>query len=172
MTEPTWLQRPSPPLPPGASLLGRWRPTAPADLTAHRRELAAALHDGRRPPGVDEQAVECLLLLFEELVSNALRHGSPPVVVELHGIDHCWLLDVSDAAVDRPPSLAVGRDAALGGLGLYLVALLSGTHGWTVVDGRKHVWAFLDRTRAVDPASGVPRPRDAARSRTDGRQPH
>jgi two-component sensor histidine kinase len=108
----------------------------------------------REPKG----AVERLLLVFEELVSNALRHGRAPVVVEVTTFDHCWLLDVSDAAVDRPPTPAVGRDAAYGGLGLYLVADLCGSHGWTVADDRKHVWARIDYTRAETPGR-VPRPR-------------
>lgn len=161
MREPVWTRSPRPT--PGATavLLGRWQPVRPPDLTAHRRELAAALHDGGRPATVDEGAVERLLLVFEELASNALRHGSAPVVVELTTFDRFWLLDVSDAAGDRPPELAVGRDAAHGGLGLYMVAGLCGAYGWTTDGARKHVWARIDYTR-TDPPGWVPRPRGGA----------
>ena len=59
-----------------------------------------------------------------------------------------WLLDVSDAAVDRPPTPAIDRDAADGGLGLYLIAQMCSAHGWTVDEERKHVWACVDHPRA------------------------
>jgi len=112
MAEPVWARSSRPTPDAAAVVLGRWQPVAPADLTTHRRQLAAALHEGGRPATVDEGAVERLLLVFEELVSNGLRHGSAPVVAELTTFDRFWLLDVSDAAGDRSPALAVGRDAA------------------------------------------------------------
>jgi hypothetical protein len=59
--------------------------------------------------------------------------------------DGCWLLEVSDAAADRPPTPAQGRDAAQGGLGLPLVARISGAHGWQITGDRKNVWARVDR---------------------------
>jgi hypothetical protein len=93
-----------PPMSPGATLLGRWEPATSADLTAHRLQLAAALHGKSRPAVAEEGAVERLLLAFEELVSNALRHGRQPVRVEVTAADGFWLLDVSDAAVDQPPT--------------------------------------------------------------------
>src|SRR4051812_7463275 len=99
---------------------------------------------GPRPAGADEAAVQKLALAFEELVSNALRHGRPPVSVSVIAADAYWLLQVGDAAGDRPPASAVGRDAARGGLGLYLVAELSADHGWRVdADGGKTVWACV-----------------------------
>lgn len=157
MSEGLWQRRPLPASGSAGTGLGNWAPTRPADVTAHRLELAAALHGGARPPGAEEGAVERLLLAYEELVSNALRHGRPPVRVTLTTADHYWLLDVSDAAVDLPPTPAVGRDAAEGGLGLYLVAQIAGAHGWSVEpDGSKHVWARIDFTRA-EAATGIPR---------------
>lgn len=147
MSDGLWTHR-SPPVPgPGASVLGHWEPTGLADLTAHRRQLAAALHDGGRPRAADEGAVERLLLAFEELGSNALRHGHPPVRVTVTTVAGAWLLEVRDAAADRPPTPAVDRDAAEGGLGLFLVARICGEHGWTVEAGHKVAWARIDRVR-------------------------
>ena len=60
-----------------------------------------------------------------------------------------WLLEVSDAADDRPPTPAVGRDPAHGSLGLHLVAWLCPAHGWIPRNGRKHVWAHV--VPAADP---------------------
>ena len=127
-----------------ADMLGRWEPATTADLTRHRLSLAAALHDGACPANADEGAVERLLLIFEELVSNAVRHGCAPVCAEITAFGRFWLLDVSDAAIDQQPAPAVGRDAAHGGLGLYLVARLCGAYGWTVANNRKHVWGRID----------------------------
>ena len=84
-----------------------------------------------------------MLLAFEELASNGLRHGRPPVHVTVTATRAGWLLEVSDAADDRPPTPAVGRDPVHGGLGLHLVARLCTTHGWIPRNGRKHVWAHV-----------------------------
>lgn len=153
MSQALW-PRQSPPRPgSGVTRLGLWSPTRPADVTTARLQLSAALHDGARPVGATEGAVEALLLAFEELVSNGLRHGRGPVEVTVITAGHGWLLEVADAAADAAPTPAVGRDPALGGLGLYLVAQLSAARGWTVdAAGRKIVWARVEFTRAESPA--------------------
>jgi anti-sigma regulatory factor (Ser/Thr protein kinase) len=141
----TWEQRPRPES--GSALaIGRWGPAGLGDLTADRRRLSAALHDGARPPGADEGAVERLLLSYQELTSNALRHGCWPVGVTVSSTDTGWLLEVSDAAADRPPSPAIGRDPEQGGLGLRMVAEMCDAHGWDTDGHRKIVWARIDYT--------------------------
>ena len=145
MSSSTWGQRPRPE-PGSAHEIGRWGLAGLADLTANRRRLSAALHGGARPPDADEGAVERLLLAYEELTSNALRHGRPPVEVTVVTNDTCWLLEVSDSAADRPPSPAIGRDPVGGGLGLYMVADLCDAHGWATDGHRKVVWARIDHT--------------------------
>ena len=115
--------------------------------------------------GADEGAVERLLLAFEEIGSNAVRHGRPPVDITLSMVATYWLLQVSDTAVERPPTPAVDRDAAEGGLGLYLVAQICGAHGWYNNRGRKIAWARIDYTRAEAPpevTSSLPKPPLAA----------
>jgi hypothetical protein len=84
-----------------------------------------------------------ILLAVEELASNGLRHGVDPVHVQVVATADGWLIDVSDGATEQRPHPAFGRDPARGGMGLHLVAELTGSQGWAVVDGRKHVWAFL-----------------------------
>jgi hypothetical protein len=158
MNPSSWAPRPRPEPENDAHTIGRWEPAGPADLTAGRRQLAAALHDGARPPGADEDGIERLLLAYEELTSNALRHGRGPVEVTITTGDTCWLLEVSDASADRPPAPAIDRDPAQGGLGLHLVARISAVHGWAIDGDRKIVWARIDHT-----PTGT---RTAARTRT------
>jgi len=151
MTEALWAPRPRPSPGPAAVPVGAWTPTSPIDLTVQRRQLADALRNSPGPAGADDgvdDGVERLLLAFEELASNALRHGRAPVRAGVTAFDGCWLLEVSDAAADRPPTPAHGRDAAEGGLGLPLVARISAAHGWQIDGDRKNVWARVDRIPA------------------------
>src|SRR4051812_14879165 len=158
MSTTAWPQRPPEPV---TDLAARWEgtPGTPADLCWVRRDLRAAVR--HRPwPTSDEADLERLLLIVEELASNGLRHGRPPVRVVVTADSTGWLLEVSDAAADCPPAFARDRDPAAGGLGLPLVAGLSVAHGWTMRGGRKHVWARVDATAAPGPSNGaVPSPR-------------
>jgi anti-sigma regulatory factor (Ser/Thr protein kinase) len=106
-----------------------------------------------------EDAREGLLLVFEELSSNALRHGGGAVQAVIVANAAGWLIVLSDEAPDRPPQPAVDRDPALGGMGLPMVAQLSLTFGWASEDGRKHVWAALPSGLEV---AAVPRPRSSS----------
>ena len=79
----------------------------------------------------------------------------------LTAFHHYWLLVASDAAVESPPAPAIDRDAADGGLGLYLVARVCGAHGWTAQRSRKVVWVRIDYTLMEAPpevVDRVPRP--------------
>jgi hypothetical protein len=81
---------------------------------------------------------------------------------------------VDHHVLDLVGAPAVGRDAAQGGLGLYLVAQICGTHGWTVDGDRKHVWARIDHTHGEGRQAGsepVPRPRGESSRRTPARGP-
>jgi len=123
-------------------------PATLADLATLRRRLRAAVTSGSAPTFSDDDDLERLLLAFEELASNALRHGRPPVRVAVTPTPTGWLLDVSDAATDRPPTPDLERDPAYGGLGLRLVARLAAAHGWQLDGERKRVWAQLICTAA------------------------
>jgi hypothetical protein len=163
-----WGHRPPPALEGDSTVLGSWTPGSPAELTRYRRRLAATLHHEETAGTVAGGAVERLLLVFEEIGSNALRHGRGAVEIRLTRSLNHWLLEVSDAAVDVRPAPALDRDAALGGLGLYVVARVCGAHGWFVDGDRKTVWARIDHTLSEAPAEVVdalPKPRLAATRR-------
>ena len=152
MTDPAWTQKPRPARRSDVPVLGRWNPAGAADVTTGRMQLGAALHDGARPSGAAEGAVERLLLVFEELVSNAVRHGRPPIEVMVTATGHHWLLEVTDAAGDTPPGPDLQRDPARGGWGLALIPDISGAYGWErLSDGRKVVWAQVDYSREEAP---------------------
>jgi len=131
------------PLPDGRGEVWRWDLSGLSELPGARAGLRSRLGVVGFPEQVEDTAGERLVLAFDELASNALRHGEAPVVATVVAGSGGWLLDVSDRASDTMPSPAVDRDPAKGGLGLHLVARLSVAHGWYVDAGCKHVWACL-----------------------------
>ena len=139
------------PLPDGRGDVWRWRLGSISELPAARAGLRDALGAGGFPRADEDTSAEQLVLAFDELASNALRHGERPVVATVVAGSGGWLLDVSDRAPDCMPQPAVDRDPAHGGMGLHLVARLSVAHGWYVDDGAKHVWAGLPTVAAGRP---------------------
>lgn len=154
MTGGLWSGAPLPDLDPGAVTVFSGPLARLSDLTAARQRVGELVSgsgpgSGSRPIAGRDDA-ERLLLAFEELSSNGLRHGGAPVHVSVMADGNGWLIDVTDSSVHAPPSPAIDRDPAYGGLGLHLVARLCAGHGWFVQGGRKHVWACIAR----DPGAG------------------
>ena len=114
-----------------------------AELRVIRAGLRTWLPDvlGAPDAGDDGEVVDILLLAVDELASNGLRHGMAPVCVRASCLPEGLLLDVSDEDPDHGPEPAVDRDPARGGMGLHVVARLTGDRGWVVTGPRKHVWA-------------------------------
>jgi anti-sigma regulatory factor (Ser/Thr protein kinase) len=140
VTAPPWDERP-PPRVSGRLLTGSV--SVPADLTTLRGSLRQEVLRRGLPENAHEDDLDRLLLSFEELTSNGLRHGRRPVWVTVTQDRDGWLIDVTDAALEQWPEPAVDRDPAHGGMGLLLVATLSSARGWWIDRGRKHVWAHL-----------------------------
>jgi signal transduction histidine kinase len=119
--------------------------TSLAELAGLRSRLRSST-TGRATverPEVDHWS-ERLVLIADELASNALRHGGDPVAAALSRSGDEWLIAVSDSSPGVPPTPAQGRDPGQGGFGLYLVADLSLRHGWTTVGrGQKTAWAVV-----------------------------
>ncbi|WP_328926716.1 ATP-binding protein [Streptomyces sp. NBC_00190] len=113
-----------------AGVVGRCR-----DFT--RRALA----DWQWPAGTD--AVEDVLLLVSEVVTNACLHGGGPRELVLRHTPEVLRVEVSDDS-SEPPRRRPPRDRALpGGHGLIVLERLSRGWGWEPsADGRpgKTVW--------------------------------
>ena len=84
-----------------------------------------------------------LLLVLDEMASNALRHGGGRVLAAVRRTGDAFLIAVTDGDSATPPTPAGDRDPSEGGLGLYLRAELSTAHGWYVDGDAKTVWAVL-----------------------------
>ena len=118
-----------------------------AELAKLRARLRATLTGSATVEHPEhEHWSERLVLIADELTSNALRHGEAPVATALSRTGDQWLVAVSDTSTEVPPAPAVGRDPGRGGFGLYLVADLSARHGWCVARGTKTVWAVVPAT--------------------------
>lgn len=114
-----------------------------ADLRLLRRRLRNWLSGAVAEAGPDPAVADSLVLIVDELLSNGLRHGGAPVCLRAVRTVEGLLVQVSDGNVVDVPAPAIGRDPALGGMGLRMVANLTTARGWDVADGRKHVWAHL-----------------------------
>ena len=127
--------------PPPASPALTWQLRDVAELPAARAELRR--HSASNTSDLD--LLDQLILAFDEMASNALRHGGGDVRATVRFTATAYLIEVSDGAASAPPIPAVGRDPSEGGLGLYLIAEMATEHGWYVEAGHKFVWALLPR---------------------------
>jgi anti-sigma regulatory factor (Ser/Thr protein kinase) len=98
------------------------------DLRRLRRELAERAADVKLPPG-SEPALEDFLLAVDEMTTNALRHGRPPVSLGLWVSDERLVCTITDhGAGFQDPFIgygpAHGSDLSLGGMGLWLARQL------------------------------------------------
>jgi anti-sigma regulatory factor (Ser/Thr protein kinase) len=115
---------------------GNW--TLPPDTTAPgvaRRIVASALTSWRDPADV--------VLIASELVTNAVQHGSPPIVLGLSIAPARARVSVMNArgeSATQPRIVAAGADEP-DGRGLVIVAALSTEWGWKPDGDNVIVWA-------------------------------
>ena len=121
-----------------------------ARLRAELTGSATVVHPER------EHWSERLVLIADELASNALRHGDAPVRAALSRSGDDWMIAVADSAAGSPPQPAEGRDPSRGGFGLYLVADLAQAHGWHSQESEKVVWAVLSSNSTRNTEVAIP----------------
>lgn len=82
-------------------------------------------------------------LLVTELVANAIKHGSPPIVVSVECDEsHDLVVRVRDAN-RRPPAARTADEAAEDGRGLTIVEIISDEWGVEPTAEGKWVWFRL-----------------------------
>ncbi|MCW2582836.1 MAG: putative signal transduction histidine kinase [Klenkia sp.] len=135
-----WVMTP----PPAGDTLWTWTPAGLEELATVRRVFRATLTGDVLPgPALSADRVEESVLALDELMSNGLRHGRPPVHVEVRAADAGLLLLVSDRAAGSPLMPTSTRDPSLGGMGLGMVAHVATACGWVPQDDVKTVWALM-----------------------------
>lgn len=100
------------------------------------------LLDGSGPDDLYDDLYDDLALVVSELVTNAVRAGSPTVRVALAEERSRVVVRVTDEAAGWPHERAAGADDP-GGRGLPLVSALSTNWGVQPQAGGKVVWAEL-----------------------------
>jgi anti-sigma regulatory factor (Ser/Thr protein kinase) len=130
--------------PPHGSDCTAWSPEHLRDLSRVRREFRAwitAAGDGSAD--MRENRVEESVLALDELMSNALRHGRAPIVVDACSSEDGVLLRVADRAAEDPPRPTSTRDPSDGGMGLGMIAEFAVDCGWFASGEQKVVWAVM-----------------------------
>ena len=115
-------------------------PDGPEGASVARRATARAAELWR----LDREMTETALLLVSELVTNAIRHGAPPVRLSLRLDADRLRVEIADGSPTLPRLDQPGPDQ-VGGRGLHIVQQLAGRWGSHVSRSRlgKTVWFEL-----------------------------
>ncbi|THA39085.1 SpoIIE family protein phosphatase [Streptomyces sp. A1547] len=92
-------------------------------------------------------------LILSELITNAIRYGTPPIRVRLLR-DRNLICEVSDGS-STSPHLRYAATTDEGGRGLFLVAQYAERWGTRYTERGKVIWAELPLTGGPDPAAPV-----------------
>jgi anti-sigma regulatory factor (Ser/Thr protein kinase) len=124
----------------------------PSPAQARRAAHSFATEAGLGPRTAD------LLLIVSELVTNAHRHGVPPVTVELCADDDRIVVAVTDAGTGPADPFAglVDPGASQGGRGLWIVEQIS-----SATSARRQPRAFTFSAAVPTPAAAAEAPRQA-----------
>jgi anti-sigma regulatory factor (Ser/Thr protein kinase) len=114
-------------------------PTSPAAARSFAKHAVAGLLAGAPP----QPLCDDLELVVSELVTNAVRAGSPSIGVSVAVERGRVVVRVSDRAGGWPQERQARLDD-VGGRGLPLVSALSAAWGVQLADDGKVVWAELD----------------------------
>lgn len=115
-----------------------WNVTGSDDLRTIR--TAIQHHFAQAQPGQDQLA-QRISLVATELAGNALRHGRPPVTVQLSRDQDCYVLQVNDHDPDHAPHRADPQHHRDGGRGLRIADTLAEQLCWYPGTDGKNVWA-------------------------------
>jgi len=119
-------------------------PTA-AGLRVARQLIIQTLREW----SIDDRAANAALDIANELMSNAVQHGRPPIAVrvELDRINGAVTVEVIDTSSETARPLPYRPGLSERGLGLRIVAQLSTTWGQRPEGDGKCVWATVTSSR-------------------------
>jgi hypothetical protein len=120
---------------------------AAAMRLAHKTAISQAWRYARRwssGQGVGDAVIDDIELVVCELVTNALRHGTPPDDVDLFRINGTIRGEVGDASTTTPRSNS--KPDERGGYGLNIVTSLATRWGSDPTTVGEHVWFEIDHT--------------------------
>jgi anti-sigma regulatory factor (Ser/Thr protein kinase) len=90
----------------------------------------------------DTDFVEAAAILTDELVANAIRHGEPPIVLDVKSDEDRLTVSVTDGGPGAPIPVIADPDAE-SGRGLMVIEKLSDTWGVSDLPKGKCVWFEL-----------------------------
>jgi anti-sigma regulatory factor (Ser/Thr protein kinase) len=96
-----------------------------------------SLSDPRHP--ASDQLRQRAVLAASELVANAVRHGRPPLDLDVRRVGAGWLVEVFDGEPAAPLARTVGQ-LAESGRGLLIVDRSTERSGWAPHGDGKVVW--------------------------------
>jgi len=114
-------------------------------LRAARQLIIASLHEW----SIDDRAANATVDIANELMTNAVQDGRPPIAVrvELDRINGTVTVVVSDGSTEAARPLPYRAGLSERGLGLRIVAQLSTTWGQRPDGEGKSVWATVASSR-------------------------
>jgi anti-sigma regulatory factor (Ser/Thr protein kinase) len=92
--------------------------------------------------GSSEDTIATAQLLVSELVTNAVLHASPPLMLGIERKGNQMRIVVTDGSSAHPLTRSLHDDTA-DGRGLPLVEALSSSWGWHIAGAGKSVWFEL-----------------------------
>ncbi|MGW1228484.1 SpoIIE family protein phosphatase [Streptomyces sp. NPDC001478] len=144
--------------PDGAALLLARTGVVPPDRVAtwelpHDRTTPAVartlVRDRLEGWGLEEATVEATELIVSELVTNAVRYGTPPLTLRLL-LDRTLTCEVHDTS-PVAPHLRHARTVDEGGRGLFIVSQLAAHWGTRYSSGGKALWTEQEITHDTAP---------------------
>ncbi|MBV9097552.1 MAG: SpoIIE family protein phosphatase [Frankiaceae bacterium] len=124
--------------------LGELRLGSEPDAIPRARRFAVNALDDQPQAVIDDAA-----LIVTELLTNAVLHGEPPVILRVRHLDDRVRIEVEDGGRKMPVTVRHSTEA-MTGRGLPLVAALSAAWGVDALhDGGKAVWAELTAESAA-----------------------
>ena len=115
--------------------------------------IAPARHwarDRLTEAGVSNGRLDTAILLVSELVTNAVAHARPPVVLRVDVDAERTRVEVTDGARQQMPQVLDPPPTATGGRGVMFVDRLATRWGTTRQSGSKAVWFELQHDDPVE----------------------